>query len=135
MRASRSGNVPFAKVTSACHELLASRDWSKALTVALSAEENVFATIRVRAIANADLSFVVYTSGRRTEELLLRRCTDFGMTGREVDIVRLLCTGLSNAEIADFLFISPRTVENHLRSVYAKAAVNRRTQLLYRLMA
>jgi len=41
----------------------------------------------------------------------------------EMDVVRLLvCTGLSQAEIAERLSLSPRTVEQHLRSVYRKAA-------------
>jgi DNA-binding CsgD family transcriptional regulator len=43
-----------------------------------------------------------------------------GLTARQMEILELLGDDLSNAEIADRLFISPRTVENHVSAVMAK---------------
>jgi DNA-binding CsgD family transcriptional regulator len=43
-----------------------------------------------------------------------------GLTAREVDVLRLVARGRSNAEIATQLFLSERTIEQHLRSVYNK---------------
>lgn len=43
-----------------------------------------------------------------------------GLTRREVDILRLVAAGKSNAEIADELVISIRTAERHLANIYAK---------------
>jgi DNA-binding CsgD family transcriptional regulator len=43
-----------------------------------------------------------------------------GLTRREVEIVRLVATGLTDREIARELFLSPRTVEMHVRNVRAK---------------
>ena len=49
-----------------------------------------------------------------------------GLTARELDVLGLLGQGLSYAEIGKRLFISPRTVDAHLRSVYAKLGVRTR---------
>jgi DNA-binding CsgD family transcriptional regulator len=43
-----------------------------------------------------------------------------GLTGRQAEVLRLLDEGLSNAQIADRLFVSPRTVENHVSALLAK---------------
>ncbi|HUG14944.1 MAG TPA: AAA family ATPase [Thermomicrobiales bacterium] len=50
-----------------------------------------------------------------------------GLTEREVEVLRLVAQGLTDAEVAERLFISPRTVGQHLRSVYNKLRVNSRT--------
>ena len=50
-----------------------------------------------------------------------------GLTVREVDVLRLVALGLSDAQVADKLVLSPRTVQGHLRSIYAKIAVNSRS--------
>ncbi|MCC2662790.1 MAG: transcriptional regulator, LuxR family [Geminicoccaceae bacterium] len=49
-----------------------------------------------------------------------------GLTPREVDVLRLLPRGLSNAEIAEALFVSPRTIQSHLSNLYGKLAVGGR---------
>lgn len=58
--------------------------------------------------------------------------TRYGLTRREQDIVDLVCLGHNSAVVARELGIARRTVENHLRSVYAKVGVNSRTQLAAR---
>lgn len=65
---------------------------------------------------------------------LAEACTAAGLTERETQVVEMLGAGLCNASIAGRLSISPRTVENHLRSIYGKLGVNSRTQLLSVLM-
>jgi DNA-binding CsgD family transcriptional regulator len=52
---------------------------------------------------------------------------------RELDLVHLLAEGKKNSEIAEALFISEYTVENHLRSIYRKMDVKNRTALVHKL--
>jgi DNA-binding CsgD family transcriptional regulator len=49
-----------------------------------------------------------------------------GLTARELEVLRLVAAGLSDAETADHLFLSPRTVNAHLRSIYRKLGVRSR---------
>jgi DNA-binding NarL/FixJ family response regulator len=43
-----------------------------------------------------------------------------GLTARQLDVLALLTQGLTNAEIADKLFLSTRTVEHHVAAVLSK---------------
>ncbi|SNY53657.1 helix-turn-helix transcriptional regulator [Paractinoplanes atraurantiacus] len=52
------------------------------------------------------------------------------LTPQEAQIVRLAATGLSNKEIADRLFLSPRTVGSHLYKAFPKLGVTSRAQLV-----
>jgi DNA-binding CsgD family transcriptional regulator len=50
----------------------------------------------------------------------------FGLSPREAEVLRLVAQGLSNAEVGAHLFLSPRTVEQHLRAIFNKLGVNTR---------
>lgn len=50
-----------------------------------------------------------------------------GLTTREQEVVRLLIAGLTDRQIADTLFISHRTTQVHVASIFAKLGVNTRT--------
>jgi HD-GYP domain-containing protein (c-di-GMP phosphodiesterase class II) len=49
-----------------------------------------------------------------------------GLTDREVEVLRLLASGLSNKEIARSLTLSPKTVGHHVEHIYAKLEVSTR---------
>jgi DNA-binding CsgD family transcriptional regulator len=53
----------------------------------------------------------------------------FGITRRERDVIEKLLEGKSDREIAEELYISPRTVDTHLRTVFRKCSVRSRLQL------
>lgn len=50
------------------------------------------------------------------------------LSPREQEVLTLVCQGLSNKQIAQRLYLSVRTVENHLASVYNKLGVHTRTE-------
>jgi predicted ATPase/DNA-binding CsgD family transcriptional regulator len=49
-----------------------------------------------------------------------------GLTAREVEVLRLVAQGLSDAQVAEQLVISPRTVNWHLTAIYSKLGVSSR---------
>jgi DNA-binding CsgD family transcriptional regulator/tetratricopeptide (TPR) repeat protein len=52
-----------------------------------------------------------------------------GLTARQLEIVRLLAAGLTNAEIADRLVLSVRTIDNHVAAVLDKLGVRTRRDI------
>src|SRR6266702_3688794 len=68
-------------------------------------------------------------SGRGTAQVpaQMRR---LGITSREMDVFLLVARGISNAEIAQRLFISPKTVETHVASLVAKTGQAGRRELV-----
>jgi DNA-binding CsgD family transcriptional regulator len=73
--------------------------------------------------AGRELSATGETVRRRTVE------TDGALTPQEAHIARLAGEGLTNPEIAAQLYLSPRTVEWHLRKVFTKRGLSTRRQL------
>ncbi|GAA4580244.1 response regulator transcription factor [Planotetraspora phitsanulokensis] len=54
------------------------------------------------------------------------------LTDREMEVLRLVADGLNNAEIARRLFLSEKTVRNHVSSIFAKLRVDDRSQAIVR---
>jgi predicted ATPase/DNA-binding CsgD family transcriptional regulator len=50
-----------------------------------------------------------------------------GLTAREIDVLRLVAQGLTDAQVADKLIVSRRTVSTHLSAIYGKLQVNSRS--------
>jgi predicted ATPase/DNA-binding CsgD family transcriptional regulator len=55
------------------------------------------------------------------------RGNPFGLTAREIEVLRLVTLGLTTTQIAEQLIISPRTADAHLRSIYSKLGVTSRS--------
>lgn len=56
------------------------------------------------------------------------------LTEREREVARLVAEGLTDKEVAAKLYVSPRTVDNHLRNIFRKLDVRHRTALAAHLM-
>ena len=100
---------------------MATGDLDQARTLLSSARttaERLEAGLILDAIARMDDQIA---ASRETPELAV------GLTRREIQVLRLVAQGLSDAEIGEALFISPRTASGHLQSIYNKLDVNSRT--------
>lgn len=76
--------------------------------------------------AAADIaSYIVSLSEERDREV-----KKLGITARELEVIRLSHEGLSNAEIAEKLFVSVFTVKNHKQNIYSKMNVRNNAAML-----
>jgi DNA-binding CsgD family transcriptional regulator len=92
----------------------------------LRTAHNMFVAIGMEAFAERARRELVATGEKvRTRSPEARH----ELTPQEEQIARLARDGLSNPEIAAMLFLSPRTVEWHLRKVFAKLGISSRRQL------
>jgi HD-GYP domain-containing protein (c-di-GMP phosphodiesterase class II) len=62
----------------------------------------------------------------RHDAAVVRRVLPAGLTDREVEVLRLVATGRSNAQIGEQLVISRRTAEHHVQHIYTKIGVSTR---------
>jgi DNA-binding CsgD family transcriptional regulator len=63
-----------------------------------------------------------------------RFCEKYGISKREREIIQQVMKGESNRDIEKTLFISHSTVKNHLYSIFQKAGVKSRSQLIHRVL-
>jgi DNA-binding NarL/FixJ family response regulator len=57
------------------------------------------------------------------------------LTPQELQVAQFVAQGYSNKEVAAQMFLSPRTIDPHLRSVFAKLEISSRTQLARLVLA
>jgi DNA-binding CsgD family transcriptional regulator len=58
------------------------------------------------------------------------KASDLGLSERELEVLRGMAEGLSNAEIGEKLFLSTHTVKSHASRLFEKMEVKRRTQAI-----
>lgn len=135
--ASGSGS---SKVLGEVRRLLIDHDQS-----GLHGEHHLLSTEPEHGLRSVDISVRRLNSGGRdryllvsseplTARLLASASKKFTLTEREAQIARLVAAGLNNALLARELGIALRTVENHLRSIYAKVGVGSRTHMVSKLL-
>ncbi|MEO3863369.1 response regulator transcription factor [Acrocarpospora sp. B8E8] len=92
----------------------------------------------VRAVAPGDVAFGADVAGRVLEVLAAdRRGGRAGrpfpvLTDREREVLDLVAAGRSNGEIARRLFLSGKTVRNHISAIFAELQVADRSQVIAR---
>lgn len=59
----------------------------------------------------------------------------YGFSRRELEITRLIASGLGTSEIAAKLFLSPHTVRDHVKAVFEKVGVSSRGELVAKVFA
>lgn len=74
------------------------------------------------------------SDGVPTSDAEERRIARFGLSARELDVMRLIVQGRSNGEIAGRLFLAEKTVKNHVNRIYAKLGVTSRAAAIAQWM-
>ncbi|MGE3327373.1 MAG: response regulator [Acidimicrobiia bacterium] len=96
--------------------------------------DEVALTVRQAAHGDVDLS-VGLASTMLAEATKLNAGEEDGpISPREVEVLQLIANGLSTPEVASALFISQKTVKNHLASIYEKLDARDRTQAVVMAM-
>jgi DNA-binding NarL/FixJ family response regulator len=68
--------------------------------------------------------------GKTTGELQQKRAKKFGLTKREVEILKEIASGAHYNQIAEKLFISPKTVRKHIENIYSKLHVHNKVEAI-----
>ena len=80
-----------------------------------------------RAMAPEQAVAYALQAADQADGALSRPAYPAGLSSREVEVLRLVAQGLTNAQVVERLSPSPRTVDQHLRSIYSKLGVSSRT--------
>ncbi|MFC0527908.1 helix-turn-helix transcriptional regulator [Phytohabitans kaempferiae] len=122
-------------------ELLAVADaFAERGLLLFAAETAAMAVVRLRAATGAERSeasarlgdLLAGCDSLRTPAL---RAARPALTERERQVAHLAAAGVASKQIADQLFLSTRTIENHLQRVYGKLGVTNRSELAHALQA
>jgi len=96
----------------------------------LQTVRDVFASLGARKQADAeDLLQKVWAAETSSVTARIRPSVFGDLTEREWEVARLGTSGLTDKEVAAKMYVSPRTVDNHLRSIFRKLDVRSRTSL------
>lgn len=77
--------------------------------------------------------YLLYVTPNNSYKIFSKRIEEFGLTKREIEIVKLIGQGLSNSQIGERLFISPRTVRTHIDNIMTKTDSENRTAALHNI--
>ncbi len=130
--------VPDA-VTDACREFLVKygRDnTTNRIEFSIPGQEpELRGYVRIKDTGDHHLMFLAFINPEQQIAINSEQLKRFRLTKRETEIARSVANGKTNPQIADALFVSVRTVQNHLRSIYGKVGVRNRTSLIKQLMS
>jgi DNA-binding NarL/FixJ family response regulator len=116
------GDVMDAMMAGACGYLLKDASVEELVTgvrAAAAGESSISPRIATKVLAR-----LRHDAGEREEATKMNT----GLSDREIEVLRLLAEGKGNSEIAQELFISPKTVKNHIASILMKLQIDNRIQ-------
>lgn len=116
--------------------LARSQDSAEAARALVQAADGRWVTIEAAALeGEREGEVAVHLRSATAGETFELLCRVYALSPRERDVVSLLVAGLDTRAIATRLFISPHTVQDHLKSVFAKVGIHSRRELLATLSA
>lgn len=115
------------------HAAAAKARWSRSstpLTTRLQGRSGRWLRLHVAPMVDGDGSIALTVETARPGDLAQILLDSYGLTPRETEIVLSLCRGMPTKDIADELCLSPHTVRDHLKAIYAKTGVAGRGELV-----
>jgi DNA-binding CsgD family transcriptional regulator len=67
------------------------------------------------------------------EAVFQKNCASYGLSAREVQVLRLVLEGKTYVQASDLLYISKKTVDSHVQHIYSKVGVRNKLQLMQKL--
>lgn len=108
-----------------------SQAWPKApARVRLQAADGCWVVVRVAPLIGGAGGYAITIEAARRTDLAPLLMRAWSLTPREQEVARLVVDDLSSENIARALYISPHTVRDHVKSIYGKAGVTSRRDLL-----
>lgn len=77
--------------------------------------------------------YLLYVTPNSSYKIFSKRIQEFGLTKREIEIIKLIGKGLTNNQISEVLYISPRTVRTHIDNIMTKTDSENRTAVLHKI--
>ena len=113
--------------------LLSAAQRDSRFTLVVGARDGRWITAHATALSGTRTAVVLMSAS--PADLFGTLAAGAGLTTREVEVTRLLCRGLTDAEIAHQLTISNHTAHDHVRSVRRKLGVRNRSQVSSKIFA
>jgi DNA-binding CsgD family transcriptional regulator len=113
----------------------AGEDPERPIRIRVRAADGSWAVVETARLDDPDHGFVVSVHAAGIDEILGLVCRAYGLSNRERELVLLITQGHDTHAIAERMFISRYTVQDHLKSIFDKLGVHSRLGLVTRLLA
>jgi DNA-binding CsgD family transcriptional regulator len=134
VRRARAGLL--SKLSIECHEVAGGNGPSPQASVYLIfSPEEIFARRRAASLEPFPKELKESSTGKSFVLALERMLKQHDLSRREAQVALYCARGLTNTEIGEKLYISEQTVKFHLRHIFIKCGVKRRTELISRLLS
>ncbi|WP_341347362.1 LuxR C-terminal-related transcriptional regulator [Paenibacillus sp. FSL H3-0469] len=102
--------------------------------ICLQTGDATYLTVTASLLGGPERLLAVSFVSARSADVFRLLAEAFAFTAREKQLAEMLSLGLSTKELAESLHISAYTVQDHLKSIFAKADVSSRRELISRLL-
>lgn len=103
--------------------------------ICLQTGDGAYLTVTASRLDGPEGMLAVSFVNARSSDVFRLLAYAFTLTAREKQLAEMLLLGLSTKELAESLHISAYTVQDHLKSIFAKAGVSSRRELISRLLS
>jgi DNA-binding CsgD family transcriptional regulator len=111
------------------------QDPERPVRIRVRAADGSWAVIETARLDDPSRSIAISVRSAGFDEVLGVVCRAYGLSKRERELVTLIAQGLDTPALAERMFISRYTVQDHLKSIFDKLGVHSRLELLTRLFA